>query len=56
MVTAGREGLAEALRGGTAEQLLRRTRCPLLTVPENWVDRLAFEAEVGIKRDPASNA
>lgn len=54
MVTAGREGLVENLRGGTTEQVLRRARCPLLTVPEDWVDRLAFEAEVGLGRDPAS--
>lgn len=56
MVTAGREGLVEALRGGTTEKLLRRTRCPLLTVPEDWVDRLAFEEGVGLGRDPASHA
>lgn len=56
MVTAGREGLVETLRGGTTEQVLRRTHCPLLTVPEDWIDRLAFEAEVGLGRDPASNA
>lgn len=56
MVTAGREGLVESVRGGTAEQVLRRAPCPLLTVPADWVDRLAFEAAVGGRRPPVSDA
>ncbi|MEM9555193.1 MAG: universal stress protein [Acidobacteriota bacterium] len=33
MATAGRQGLADALRGSTTEQVLQRLRCPLLVVP-----------------------
>lgn len=33
MATAGHEGVLDALRGSTTEQVLRRARCPLLAVP-----------------------
>ncbi|HNQ87111.1 MAG TPA: universal stress protein [Verrucomicrobiota bacterium] len=33
MTTAGRQGILDALRGTTTEQVLRRVRCPLLAVP-----------------------
>ena len=33
MATQGREGLMEALRGSTTEQVLRRLDCPLLAIP-----------------------
>lgn len=33
MTTAGREGVLDALRGSTTEQVLRRSPCPLLAVP-----------------------
>lgn len=56
MVTSGREGLRETLRGSTTEQVLRRAGCPLLTVPADWVDRVAFATELGLGRDSASNA
>ena len=34
MVTEGRHGLLEALRGTNTEQVLRRLECPLLMVPD----------------------
>ena len=33
MVTAGREGVLDALRGTTTEQVLRQSPCPVLAVP-----------------------
>ena len=36
MATAGREGILDALRGSTTEQVLRRTTLPLLAVPADW--------------------
>ena len=33
MATAGRQGVLDALRGSTTEQVLRRVSCPLLAVP-----------------------
>lgn len=33
MVTAGRHGLLDALRGSTTEQVVRRAPCPVLAVP-----------------------
>ena len=33
MVTEGRHGFLEALRGSTTEQVLRRAPCPVLAVP-----------------------
>ena len=34
MTTQGHLGLADALRGSTTERVIRRARCPVLTVPE----------------------
>ena len=34
MVTEGRHGFLEALRGSTTEQVLRRLDCPLLVIPD----------------------
>lgn len=36
MTTAGHEGIFDALRGSTTEQVLRKTNCPLLAVPKSW--------------------
>jgi nucleotide-binding universal stress UspA family protein len=36
MATAGREGILDALRGSTTEQVLRRSPLPLLAVPVDW--------------------
>ena len=33
MVTAGHEGILDALRGSTTEQVLRHAPCPVLAVP-----------------------
>ena len=33
MVTEGRHGFLDALRGSTTEQIVRRAACPVLTVP-----------------------
>jgi len=41
MVTAGREGILDALRGSTTEQVLRQISCPLLAVPTAWIDDVA---------------
>ncbi len=38
MVTAGHEGILDALRGSTTEQVLRRASCPVLAVPVAWVN------------------
>ena len=35
MSTAGRHGFLDALRGSHSEQVLRRTKCPLLAIPEH---------------------
>ena len=35
MATAGHEGMWDALRGSTTEQVLRKAPCPLLAVPAN---------------------
>jgi nucleotide-binding universal stress UspA family protein len=34
MTTQGHHGLADALRGSTTERVIRRSRCPVLAVPE----------------------
>lgn len=36
MTTAGHEGIFDALRGSTTEQVLRKACCPLLAVPQSW--------------------
>ena len=40
MMTVGHEGILDTLRGSTSEQVLRHAPCPLLAVPEAWVDRI----------------
>ncbi len=37
MTTAGRQGVLDALRGSTTEQVVRRAPCPLLAVQAGWV-------------------
>ena len=39
MGTKGNQGFLDALRGSTSEQVLRRSRSPLLAVPERRVYR-----------------
>jgi nucleotide-binding universal stress UspA family protein len=41
MVTEGRNGVLDALRGTTTEQVLRRLRCPMLAVPTAWLQAVA---------------
>jgi nucleotide-binding universal stress UspA family protein len=41
MVTAGHEGILDALRGSTSEQILRHSPCPVLAVPDEWVTAVA---------------
>lgn len=36
MATAGREGILDVLSGSTTEQVVRRSACPLLAVPQSW--------------------
>jgi len=36
MVTAGREGILDALRGTTTEQVVRGAGCPVLAIPAQW--------------------
>lgn len=36
MVTAGHEGVLDALRGSVTERVVRRASCPILTVPTGW--------------------
>ncbi len=36
MTTAGRKGVLDVLRGSTTEQVLRRSSCPLLAVPDSY--------------------
>ena len=36
MVTAGREGILDALRGTTTEQVVRGAVCPVLAIPADW--------------------
>ncbi len=36
MTTAGRDGVLDALRGSTTEQVLRQAPCPLLAIQESW--------------------
>jgi nucleotide-binding universal stress UspA family protein len=44
MTTAGHHGFLDALRGSTSEQVLRRTGCPLLAVPEQSLAAAAMHA------------
>jgi hypothetical protein len=41
MLTAGHEGVVDALRGSTSEQILRHSPCPVLAVPDAWVTAVA---------------
>ena len=41
MVTEGREGILDALRGSTTEQVVRKAPCPLLAVPTAWLQEVA---------------
>ncbi len=43
MVTQGREGVRDALRGTTTEQVVRRAPCPVLSIPQAWVDSVAAD-------------
>ena len=36
MTTAGHEGVFDALRGSTTEQIVRRAPCPLVAIPQSW--------------------
>jgi len=36
MVTAGHQGILDAFRGSTTEQVLRQASCPVLAVPTGW--------------------
>jgi len=36
MTTAGRDGVLDALRGSTTEQVLRQAPCPVLAIQESW--------------------
>lgn len=38
MSTAGHEGLLDVMRGTTTEQVLRRSSCPILAIPQSWND------------------
>ncbi|MCG8590953.1 MAG: universal stress protein [Proteobacteria bacterium] len=38
MTTDGRQGLLDVLRGSHSERVLRRADCPILCVPQAWVD------------------
>lgn len=42
MVTEGREGFLDALRGSVTEQVLRQAPCPLLAVPTAWVEKVSW--------------
>jgi nucleotide-binding universal stress UspA family protein len=39
MVTNGRSSLGELVRGSHTERVVRRARCPVLSLPESWSDR-----------------
>jgi nucleotide-binding universal stress UspA family protein len=36
MTTAGHNGVLDVLRGSTTEQVLRRSPCPLLAIPDRY--------------------
>jgi nucleotide-binding universal stress UspA family protein len=42
MVTEGREGVLDAMRGTVTEQVLRRAPCPVLAVPAAWVEEVSL--------------
>lgn len=37
MATAGHEGILDAMRGSTTEQIVRKAPCPLAAIPQSWV-------------------
>lgn len=41
MVTEGRDGILDALRGTTTEQVVRKAPCGVLAVPTGWLEELA---------------
>jgi nucleotide-binding universal stress UspA family protein len=41
MVTEGNNGILDALRGTTTEQVLRRSPCPVLAIPTAWIRKEA---------------
>jgi hypothetical protein len=45
MTTDGRNGFLDALRGSHSERILRRTPCPLLTIPAGGFIASVLEAE-----------
>ena len=47
MTTEGRHGFLDALRGSHSERVLRRTPCPLLTIPAGGIMASVLEAEAG---------
>ena len=36
MATAGHEGILDAMRGSTTEQIVRKAPCPLIAIPQSW--------------------
>ncbi len=36
MATAGHEGILDAMRGSTTEQIVRKAPCPLVAIPQSW--------------------
>lgn len=36
MATAGREGMLDAMRGSTTQQIVRKAPCPLVAIPQSW--------------------
>jgi nucleotide-binding universal stress UspA family protein len=42
MVTEGRNGVLDAIRGSVTEQVLWRSPCPVLAVPAAWVDEVSL--------------
>lgn len=36
MATAGHEGMLDAMRGSTTEQIVRKAPCPLAAIPQSW--------------------
>ncbi|MBT8113545.1 MAG: universal stress protein [Gammaproteobacteria bacterium] len=36
MATAGHEGILDAMRGSTTEQIVRKAPCPLAAIPQSW--------------------
>jgi nucleotide-binding universal stress UspA family protein len=45
MVTAGHDGILDALRGSTTERVLRHAPCPVLAVPQAWIEKALAGSE-----------